>query len=189
MSAALLVRLILWSWFAAAAYAGHALVLQRIAAPAIPALGLMAAALLFMTYTRSALLRDWVDGINLRALVLLHLSRLLGIAYLVLHARGQLSSAFALSAGIGDIALAAFALPVALAPLDDAGRARAISAWNIAGLTSSLIVLGGMVRLGFTDPFQLAAFAQLPLCLLPTFFLPLLLATHLLIFARLSRSE
>jgi len=41
------------------------------------------------------------------------------------------------------------------------------------------------IRLGFVDPSQFALFRQLPFGLLPTFFVPLIIATHLFIFVKL----
>jgi hypothetical protein len=43
------------------------------------------------------------------------------------------------------------------------------------------------MRLNLADPTQLRALTQLPLCLVPLFFLPLGAASHIMIFARLLR--
>jgi hypothetical protein len=42
------------------------------------------------------------------------------------------------------------------------------------------------VRLGFTQPWQLLAVRLLPCSMLPTFLVPLIIATHVIIYVRLS---
>src|SRR5688572_11104934 len=105
MSAALIVRLVAWLWFAAALYAGRSLLLQRLPAPAIPALTLMIAALALMLTVRVASVRSWMAGVELRTLVLFHIVRLASVAFLFEHQRGNLPFAMAVPAGIGDIAI------------------------------------------------------------------------------------
>jgi hypothetical protein len=189
MSAALLVRLIFWLWFLAAVLAGRARLLQSLPPFAAPAVifGLTAAVL--GLYLWVAPLRAWFDALDLRTLVLLHVTRFVGIAFLVSYHRGQLPYAFAVPGGIGDIVIATFALPVALAPLAAATRRRALTIWNFAGLTDILLVAGTAIRLNLADPSQMRALGQLPLSLLPTFLVPLIIATHLIIFFRLAREQ
>src|SRR5512140_1699377 len=113
MPAAVLVRLIFWLWFGAAVAAGHFLLLQRLPAPATQGILFGLTALLLFGYFRIRAVRAWADARDLRALVLLHLTRFVGIYLLVLHHRGELPRDFAVPAGIGDIIVATFALPVA----------------------------------------------------------------------------
>jgi hypothetical protein len=188
MSAAILVRLLLWVWFGAAVYASHTLLLVRLPPLTLPALVLLLTVVALMAAFRIASVRAWVAALDLRALVLLHVTRFVGLVFLVLHQRGQLPAAFAVPAGFGDIVIALFALPVALAPLDPAQRQRIAYIWNIVGLIGELLVVATMFRLNATDPAQLRLLTHLPLSLLPTFLIPLLLATHVLLFVRLSRS-
>ena len=186
MSAALLLRLILWPWLAAAVYAGHTLVLQRIHPAAVPAIVLLLATLALMACLRLAPLRTAIETVDLRRLVLLHAVRFTGIAYLVAHHRGDLPYRFAFPAGIGDLAIAATALPIALAPIAETTRRHALAIWNIAGLCSLLLVLATATRLLFADPESMRAFTELPLSLGPTFLMPLLLASHVIVLMRLS---
>lgn len=188
MSAAFLLRLILWPWFIAAAYAGHALLLQRVHPAGFPAIVLLLTATALMACLHLDTLRLAAEAVDLRRLVLLHVARFIGLAYLVAYHRGDLPYAFAMPAGLGDFAIAAFAFPVALAPLGAAARLRAISIWNIAGLFDLLFVIATATRLLLGAPESMRAFTELPLSLLPTFFIPLLLATHVVILIRLSRS-
>lgn len=188
MTAALLVRVCFWLWFAAAVFAGHSLVLQRLPAPVVPGMIFTLTALLLLAYFRLAGIRAWVDALPLRALVLLHVTRFVGIVFLVLYHRGQLPYAFAVPGGIGDIVIATFALPVALAPLEDSARLRATNIWNVAGLADILFVVITAIRLNLADPAEMQALTHLPLSLLPTFLVPLLIATHVIIFTRIFRS-
>ena len=55
------------------------------------------------------------------------------------------------------------------------------------GLLDLLFVVVTAARLGMADPASMAALLRLPLSLLPTFLVPLLLASHVLLFAILGR--
>lgn len=189
MSAALLVRLLFWLWFGAALYAGHDLLLLRLPGPAMPALLLMLAALVLMLSLRVGALHAWLSALPLRTLVLFHLLRLADVAFLVAQQRGELPFAFAAPTGIGDVAIALFALPVALAPLEPSQRHRAIMIWNIAGLTTTLLAVVSLFRFAGSEPGTLLGLTSLPLCLWPLFLAPLLLASHVLILMRLARPD
>src|SRR5437879_8100535 len=60
-------------------------------------------------------LRAWVETLPLRALIGINALRFIGIAFLVLAARGQMASVFAARAGWGDIAPPPFG-PVLVPP-------------------------------------------------------------------------
>jgi hypothetical protein len=189
MSVSVLVRLFFWLWFAAAVALGHFRALERLPPAGIPLVVFGTAGALLYAYFRLPALRAWVDALDLRALVLLHVTRFVGIYFLVLHQRGDLPRAFAIPAGIGDIAVAAMALPVALAPLTHSGRRRVVTVWNVVGLVDILLVAATAARLNLADPAQMWTFRQLPLALLPTFLVPLIIATHVIIFVRLARTQ
>lgn len=188
MPSAIIARLVFWLWFGAAFLAGQQLLLQRLPPIAVPALVLGLTSLLLFAYNRLSPVRTWVDGLDLRSIVLLHLTRFVGVYFIFLYRRGQLPYEFAIPAGLGDILVAAFALPLALAPLPDATRLRLLRIWNVLGLVDILLVVFTAVRLNLADPIQMRAFTYLPLSLLPTFLVPLIIATHLVIFIRLSRT-
>ena len=189
MAAAILVRLIFWLWFGAALAAGHFLLLQRIPPPATQGLLLLLAGALLFSYFAIRPARQWTDACDLRALILLHLTRFAGVYLLVLHHRGELPGDFAVPAGIGDICVAAFALPVAIAPLEEPQRQRAIRIWNVVGSIDILLAVATAIRFNLADPAQLRAFTYLPLSLQPTFLVPLMIATHVVIFVRLARAQ
>lgn len=186
---ALVVRIVFWAWLGAATYAGYSGLLRRMPFPGAQAILLGLTAFLLLLYFGAGPVRRWVDGLELRSLVLLHLTRFVGIYFLVLHHRGELPRQFAVPAGIGDIVVAAMVLPVAFAPLDVRGRLRAITIWNVVGLIDMLLVIATITRLNLTDPAQLQPFTQLPLSLLPTFLVPLILASHVVIYVRTARER
>jgi hypothetical protein len=188
MAVSLLIRVYFWLWFGAALAAGHFLVLQRVSALALPALTLFLAAIPVLACLRVGALRTWVDAIDLRALVLLHVTRFVAIYLLVLHQRGELPRPLVVPGALGDIIVAVMALPVALAPLADAARHRAIVIWNVVGFVGLLLAQLSTARLALSSPVEVRLLTHLPLSLLPTFLLPLLLATHVVIFVRTGRA-
>ena len=187
MSTALVVRLVFWLWFIAAEVAGQRLTLQHLPPPATQGILFGLTALLLYGYFRLAPLRAWVDSLDLRALVLLHVIRFVGVYFLLLYRRGELPYSFAVPGGIGDIVVATFALVIVFAPLAEPQRLRATSIWNVAGLVDILLVVSTAIRLTLADPSQMRALTRLPLSLLPTFLVPLIIATHIVIFTRLAR--
>lgn len=184
MPSALIARLFFWIWFGAAVATGHFLVLQRLPPFTVPGIIFALTGGVLFGYFRLTAVRTWVDSLELRALLLFHLSRFVGIYFLILYQRGELPREFAVPGGLGDIAVATMALPVAFAPLAPGPRLRAILIWNVVGFIDLLMVLVSAIRIIFTDPSQLRPLTHLPLSLLPTFLVPLLLATHVVIFGR-----
>jgi hypothetical protein len=189
MPAAFLVRVLFWIWFGAAILAGHFRLLQRLPPFGVQGIIFGLSALLLLAYFRVRPVRDWVGGLALRALVLLHVTRFVGFYFLALYERGELPRAFAVPAGIGDIIIATMALPVVFAPLTDATRLRAIVIWNVIGFVDILMVVVNAARINLATPGELRALTQLPLSLLPTFLVPLIIATHVIIFVRASRAQ
>ncbi len=184
---ALFVRAALWLWFFAAVSGGYLLVLQRIAPPAVPVVILGLTTLVLYVYFRLPGLRDWVDALDPRALVQIHLTRFVGVYLLFLFNRGELPYAFAVPAGIGDIVVAVLALGLITVPLDDTRLRRFLTIWNVTGFFDIILVVVSAVRINLVDPYQLRALTHLPLSLLPLFLVPLIIATHIMIFARLLR--
>jgi hypothetical protein len=143
---------------------------------------------LLLAGRRSAALRDFVRSVDLRALVLFHLTRFVGFYFLALHARGQLPWAFAVPGGWGDIVVAGTGLLLVLLVRPDgpAGR-RAYLAWNVLGLLDILGVVLTAARLALGDPASMRALLELPLSLLLTFVVPIVVATHVWMLGRLIR--
>ena len=189
MSTALVVRLAFWLWFAAAVVVGQQRVLQRVPPPVVQAILFGLTALLLLAYFRLAALRDWFDRLDLRSLALAHASRFVGIYFLMLYRKGELPYAFAMPAGVGDIVVATLVLPIVFLPLGYERRMRLLTIWNVIGFVDILMVVLTVIRLNLADPTQLRAMLHLPLSLLPTFLVPLIIATHVIIFARIARAQ
>jgi hypothetical protein len=132
--------------------------------------------------------RIWLGAVDLRAVVAMHLTRFVGVYFLALYARGLLPFDFAVLGGWGDIAVAATAaLWLVLAREPEAHR-RLFWAWNLCGLADILFVVATAARLALADPASMGPLRTLPLSLLPTFLVPLIIASHVLIFWRLRRA-
>lgn len=185
----ILLRFAFWLWLFAAIAAGHFLLLQRVPAPAIPGILFGLTGFLLAAYFGIRTLRDWIDRLDLRALVLLHLTRFVGFYFLYLYNRGALPYEFAVPGGYGDIAVAMLALPVIFFPMSDALRQRAIGIWNVVGFVDIMMVVVAAARLGLADPLALRALTHLPLSLLPTFLVPLIVASHVVIYVRLKNAS
>jgi len=186
MPASFLVRLIFWIWLGGAIAAGHFFFLQRMGPAALQGLVLVLTGLLLLICFRVPPLRRWIESLDLRALVLVHVTRFAGIYFLVLHQRGDLPRPFVVPGSITDIIVATMAIPIALAPLEPAPRLRAIVIWNVVGFVGILFTLINATRVSLVDPTQLTALTHLPLSLVPTMLLPLLLAIHVILFIRTS---
>lgn len=184
MPPALVVRLTLWLWFGLAFAASYLGRLQDLPLPVLQGAGLAVAALVILLSARPGPLRDWLAALDLRALVLLHVTRVAGFYLLLLQRSGDLPTGFALPAGVGGVLIGVMALPVALAPLAEGSRQRAITIWNMAGSADLILLSLSAVRISLAEPAALRSLGSLPLSLLPTFILPLLLAVHGIIFLR-----
>ena len=136
--------------------------------------------------SRVAVVRQSVDALPIQALVGVHVVRFIGIAFLTLGARGQLSQLFAERAGWGDITTATIAGALLLIGLVRTIPPRVLVAWNVFGIidlivavtTAAFVVVRGDVP--GMDPLL-----RLPLVLVPIFAVPLLFATHIALFRRL----
>jgi hypothetical protein len=185
----ILVRLVLWTWFVAALIVGRLELLARL--PVWGLAGVLAGLTLLLLAACLGLrpVRDWINAVDLRRLVLLHAVRLYAVYFLVLYQRGQLSYALAVPSAWSDIFVALLAVGAAFAPLREELRRHLVIIWNTIGLTGLLLNAATATRIGLAQPWQLYEFRRLPLSVLPTLLVPLLLATHVIIFARLLRES
>ena len=132
--------------------------------------------------------RDWARMVDVRVLVGLHLCRFVGLYFIRLAARGGLPESFAMPAGVGDAAVATSAAVLLLTGFPETPRLRsAYLVWNVIGLVDIGFVVASAARHGLVDPASMRALLVLPLALLPTFIVPLVIATHVLVFVRLRR--
>ena len=140
--------------------------------------------------TSRGALRSFVESIPTRGLVAIHAGRFVGAVFLAMSAQGTLSPLFATRAGWGDIAAAAGALAILSigAPTTKTRRALYFG-WNVFAMLDLLVAVGtaSFVALRGDSP-GIAALFSAPMILVPTFFVPILFASHVLIFHRLRRS-
>jgi hypothetical protein len=174
------------AWFLLAVAAGQGDVWRALPRPVLQAVLFGLLTLLLVLPRMWGDFRDFVRSLSLRTLILLHLTRFVGIVFLQMHAADRLPGEFAISAGWGDIAVASVAIVAAiLAPRP--GARRFIQAWNVIAFLELLMVVATAAKLGLTAPASMIAITQLPMCLLPTFLVPILLASHVILFGRLRR--
>ena len=185
----IIVRLVLWTWFLAALVVGRLELLARLPALAPQIILVALTVLLLVACFAISAVRTWIDALDVRALVLPHVTRFVGVYFLLLYQRGVLPYAFAVPCGWGDIIVASLAVGVVFLPLGEKLRPHVCFIWNTVGLVDILFVVFTAARIGLTRPWQLGALRVLPLSVLPTFLVPLIIATHVLIYVRLVRSS
>lgn len=180
-----LTILALWLVLAAAVGASGFMATLQPPVPQIIIVGLTALALVLTL--RVSPVREWIAEIDPRWLVAFHLTRYVGFYFLVLYDRGELPRGFAVYGGWGDILVATLAVLLLLFLPQPVTRRQMIvlGAWNVLGLLDILAVIGTATRSFMADPASMAALLRLPLSLLPTFIVPLVIATHVLIALRL----
>jgi uncharacterized membrane protein len=127
----------------------------------------------------------WLRDLDIRAILAFHLVRFVGIYFLWLMTQGRLDPLFARQAGIGDIVTAIGAVLLLLIPSFRARKGAMI--WNVIGFVDILLVVVNAVRVVLNDPAGFSEFYHLPLGLLPTFFVPVIIVSHVVVFLRLRR--
>lgn len=179
------VLITLTIWFAVATVVVATGLLMRVAVPP-PAIVVPLAAITVLVGVLRPGARTWVDTVDWHYFLFPHLVRFVGIAFLVLVSRGVLVREF-IPIGWGDTiaALGAVALLLSRPRLSTPMGWWSVFAWNCFGLADLLVLIVTGIRLGSAAPEQFALFRQLPFGLLPTFFVPLILATHVFVFRRL----
>ncbi len=119
-------------------------------------------------------------------LALPHTLRVVGVLFLIVMAQGHLPAAFALPAGLGDIAIGAAAPFVARRLARGTGRAGAVR-FNVLGILDLIVagIIGFLLfRLVEVTPSTAPLFL-LPLALVPTAAVPLAVALHIVSLRRL----
>jgi hypothetical protein len=182
-------------WLLIALVVGQTQLLKSLPIFAVPILVFSLTGFILLAVWKIPSLRRWAFAIDIRALLLLHVTRFVGIYFLILYARGVLPYEM-VKAGWGDIFAAATAMLVCLFAMSGRTSWSAVFIWNCYGLLDILLVVTTPLRLVLQGSNsapslnQVAnAFTQLPLSLLPTFLVPLIIASHIIIFTRLSMSR
>jgi hypothetical protein len=178
-------------WLAAAIAIGATGLLARLPPPGPQIVILALTITAVVVSTRNRAVRTWVDSVPLRWLVGVHGVRLIGVVFLFLAAAGMLSPLFATRAGWGDIAAAvgALALVWSGAPRSPLHR-WAYLGWNAFGLIDlAVAVVTATVVVARQDVPGMEAMLRLPMSLVPTLLVPLLVASHIVLFRRLLARE
>ena len=160
----------------------------KLAVPPIPQLIIIGIILILVLITLlSKEFRKWIFEINLNYLVLIHITRFVGFYFLILYSEGRLPYDFAVKGGWGDIVVATAAFLILIVYLiRKSVSSYAYNIWNIVGLLDILFVVFTASRLALKDPESMSELLILPLSLLPTFLVPLIIYTHLIIGYRLN---
>jgi hypothetical protein len=172
---------------------------RNASAPGVAATVWTLTALVLLACWKIGIIREWIAVVDLRWLIAVHLTRFVGIYFLVLGSRGELPQGFAKPAGVGDIVVAVGAVGLLFALSRDSVRrlmdpdaaarrpyqAGLVLIWNALGLIDIVFVAFAALRFGLKDWQAMAALRELPLSLLPTFIVPLIIVSHILIFVRL----
>jgi hypothetical protein len=174
-------------WLAVATAVGSSGVLQQVRPPGPQILIVGLTTGLIASYWCSKSFRDWLHVLDLRAIVALHLTRFVGFYFLWLYGRGELPYRFAVPGGWGDIIVATGAIVILASWWSFGGRRLVLFIWNCYGLFDILFVVATAATEAAARPASMATLLRMPLSLLPTFVVPLIIGSHLLIFARLRR--
>ena len=181
----------LLGWLAAAVLAARAGVLGSAPGPVIAAVNFGLTAICLVLVAAIPSVRAWAAGVSLRPLVAYHLVRFVGLAFLVFALAGRLPVEWATKAAWGDIVVAILAGFVAMffLPVDSLRRWLALFLWNLVGFADIAFVLATGIPIAVRDVTAMSPLREWPLVLLPTFVVPLILVTHIVIFVRLFKGR
>jgi hypothetical protein len=142
-----------------------------------------------LSYIVSARMRHAIDRIPLWWITIAHAWRFVGLGFVIGALIHVLPPQFGYPEGLGDIIAALFCLPLAFAIRKNshsAGLRAAFIAWNVFGLIDlvSAISLGilyspssfGVLRIDISTELM----TRFPVNLIPTFFVPLFILSHML---------
>jgi hypothetical protein len=174
-------------WFAAAVGVAGSGRLSQLQPPVPQAVILGLTVTLIVLGVALPRFRAWLATWNLRQLIAFHVIRYVGIYFLILYGRGALPFDFAVPAGWGDIVVATAALVLVLFTPDLTSHRAGVFIWNVVGFLDIGYAVLTATRLALAAPQSMINILRLPLSLIPTFFVPLIIASHVLIFSRLMK--
>jgi hypothetical protein len=130
-------------------------------------------------------IRQLVLSVDLRFATAVQAWRLGGNTFLILYSFGYLPGYFAWPAGVGDLLIGATA-PLILGRMIKPGfiYTRTFVAWNVLGILDLVVAvsmgaLGSLLLGNPAGPFPPTILSQMPLVLIPTFFVPVFVILHL----------
>ena len=145
----------------------------------------------WLAYARSARFRRLLFSIDLRWLIGVQLWRVVGEVFLLLYALNELPASFAIPAGIGDVLVVLAAPYIALLSASGTSAARrVVIGWCVVGIVDLVVavtmgVLNAPGRFGLlAGEVTTAPMLELPLSLIPTFFVPLSILLHVIVLRR-----
>lgn len=164
--------------------------------PGQPPLGILLAILLppaifLIGYRISTSFRNRVLQIDMRALILLHAWRTLGIGFLMLYSVRQLPMLFASAVGDALAAWVATFIGIAFFINKNGVERRWIQSWNTFGLLDFVVAVSIGILTREAGIAQLAgavgsdAMTAFPLALVPGFGVPFFIITHLIVYLQL----
>lgn len=182
-----LFGLVLWLALVLVAGASGVLSLER--RPLVPlAIACSTIALVVLGLGRGSL-ASVARTIDVRVLIVFHAVRApIGAGFLALAAAGRLDPQFASVAGWGDIAVGALAVVAAAGGVrPGATWTRARLVWNAFGLVDILaaVAIAQSIVLASDHPQTMAGLFTMPWPMIPLWVVPLVLASHVLLFVRL----
>jgi hypothetical protein len=155
-------------------------------------------AVFFAAFFGWSAFRAFVLGFDLRLAAAIQAWRWAGLGFLSLYAHGVLPGLFAFPAGLGDMAVGVTAPWIVLGLIRHPSFAasRRYVMWNILGILDLVVAVSmGTICSGFlhglTGIVTTSPMAQLPLVLIPAYFVPLFIMLHFTALAqarRLARS-
>lgn len=185
----LVIAGVLVAWFALVFVLGAAGAFVRPpGTPPIPiGIGATAPIIIFLAAFRmSRTFRDFVLTADLRLCTGIQAWRFAGLAFIALYAQGTLPGLFAWPAGLGDIAIGLTAPWVTLALIrrESFRFSRLFLVWNLLGILDLIVavttgVLSSGLAAATAEEITTAPMAQLPLVLVPAYFVPIFVMLHL----------
>ena len=138
--------------------------------------------ILALAVVAAVTLNPWLQTLSWRVLVGMHALRLIGIWFLILGAQGLLATSFATRAGWGDVVVALGAIGLLFA------RPKSlVYTWNSLGLLDLIVAVGTATVVAQSGAIPgVQPLTQLPLNLVPTFFVPFFIASHVAIYRKLN---
>jgi hypothetical protein len=181
-------------WFAAAFVAGAFGIVNEPGRPPLVLLSLFVVPILgFVTaYATSASFRAFTETIPMALLVGSHLWRFVGVGFVIAWLVGRLPGGFGIPEGFGDIIAAVGALLLLPSVRRGAAPRGWLLAWNVFGtldlvsaVTVGILFSEGPLGVLGTPASNTTLMVTFPVSLIPTFFVPLFLLVHALIFRRI----
>lgn len=130
--------------------------------------------------------RRFVLAADVRVIVAMQAWRFAGLGFLALQVHGILPASFAWPAGLGDIAIGVTApwMLLALVRQPNFVASRTFTVWNLLGLLDLVVAVGSGVlnsalATGAAGEVTTSPMAQLPLVLVPAYFVPVFVMLHI----------